>query len=172
MAKNFKEIGNDVDVAFSSLVGSDSGSGEFPVTEASYSEDASISETQFNTGLGPSNVVTGVSYSGSFAHSGANTELRDALFRTARVDEEVEDGVTNYPTSAPIEVDWLTITDSQTEYRFENVTIETRDKDFPADDRTEVSYDFMAERLVRSPVDDAEELGLDRQDRDSTPGFN
>jgi len=167
MAKNFKEIGNDVRLEI--------GGTEFPITEVSYTEDADVSEQQFNTGLNPSLVVTGVSFSGSFAHAGANTELQDALYDAPITDGEAGDEVTSgagrQNVSAPIQVAQLTIIDSQTEYQFENVIIDSRDKDFPADDRTEVSYDFMAERLTRSEASEPESLGLNRLETGTTPGF-
>lgn len=158
---NYKEIGNDVNLE----VGGES----YPITEASYTEDADVAETQFNTGLNPSMVVTGVTYSGSFAHAGANQDLQAALY-DATVPDETADDANNRQTSAPIQVSILTITDSETEYKFENVIIDSRDKDFPADDRTEVSYDFMAEKLTRNQDTSTNKTGLNRLDTESTPG--
>ena len=157
MPKNFKEIGNDVRLE---VAGED-----FPITNASYTEDADVAETQFNTGLNPSIVVTGVTYSGSFEHSGANGELRDALYNSGE-DDELPEG-----TSLPQQVGTITIIDSQREYEFDNCIVESRDKDFPADDRTEVTYDFMAEELIMNERTDESTLGLGRQDTENTPGF-
>ena len=153
MTKNFKEIGNDVSLEV--------GGEEYPITNASYTEDADVAETQFNTGLNPSIVVTGVTYSGSFEHSGANTDL-ESEFYSAEGSPEI---------SLPQQIDELTIIDSQYEYKFENVIVESRDKDFPADDRTEVTYDFMAESLDKSERDGESTVGLGRNDTTSTPGF-
>lgn len=153
MTKNFKEIGNDVSLEV--------GGEEYPITNASYTEDADVAETQFNTGLNPSIVVTGVTYSGSFEHSGANTDLESEFYASEG----------NPEISLPQQIDELTIIDSQYEYKFENVIVESRDKDFPADDRTEVTYDFMAESLDKSERDGESNVGLGRNDTTSTPGF-
>jgi hypothetical protein len=68
-------------------------------------------------------------------------------------------------------VESITIIDSEREYIFENVIVEGRDKDFPADDRTEVSYDFMAERLLKEAADSSgtDDLGLNRLEGQSPP---
>ena len=42
----------------------------------------------------------------------------------------------------------MIIYDDTHRYRFKEVLIDSRDKDFPADDRTEVTYDFVAEELI------------------------
>lgn len=136
MAKNLKEIGEDATLY---IAGEQSGT---PITEASYTQDADISEVQFNTSLTQTIAVTGVSYTGSFEHSGANTDLYDKLYEEQ-----------NSPKSeVPAVVDSITIEDSQRLYKFKNVLIGSRSKDLPADDRTSVSYDFTAEELV---VDEA-----------------
>lgn len=150
---NFKEIGNDVTLEINGE--------EFAITNVSYSESPETSETQFNTGLNPDLVVTGVSYSGSFEHSGSNVELQDTLYGTQEENQ----------SSVPVMVESITIIDSEREYIFENVIVEGRDKDFPADDRTEVSYDFMAERLLKESADSSgtDDLGLNRLEGQSPP---
>lgn len=140
---NTKEIGNDAVVIAAGQ--------EVPVTDVSYTEDADVAETQFNTGLNPDIVVTGVSYSGSFEHAGGNESLRSALYGES----------TQAGTAVPLEVDQIVVEDGTHKYVFETCIVESRDKDLPADDRTSVTYDFMAETLeVQSS--DRDDLGLDR----------
>ena len=148
---NTKEIGNDAVVRI--------GDQEVPVTNVSYTEEADIAETQFNTGLNPDIVVTGVSYSGSFEHAGGNESLRSALYGTSTPrgeDEGDEDGI-----AVPLEVDQIIVEDGTHKYSFEPCIVESRDKDLPADDRTSVTYDFTAENLVVSDSS-RDEIGLDR----------
>lgn len=127
---NKKEVGNDATIFI--------GSEEFAVTSASYSEEADISEVQFNTSLTNSIAVTGVSYSGSFEHNGSNKQLRDALYTEQSA-----------PTSAiPAEVSLIVIKDSEHVYKFRNCLVSSRSKDLPSDDRTSVTYDFVCEEVV------------------------
>jgi len=129
---NREEIGNDVEM----FVG---GNPEpIPLTSASYSEEPNTSNVQFNTSLTQSIVQTGIEYSGSFEHTGSNKELRDAIF-----------GEQTAPKSSVVrKIDQLVIIDSETTYTFKGVVVGSRSKDFPADDRTSVTYDFTAEELV------------------------
>jgi len=136
MAENKEEIGNDVEL----FVGADDTS--YPITSASYSEEPQTSSTQFNTSLTMSIVQTGIEYSGSFEHTGANTELRSKFF-----------GEQSEPKSSTVsKVDQLVFEDSQSSYTFKGVVVGSRSKDFPADDRTSVTYDFTAEELVVAEV--------------------
>jgi len=110
----------------------------FPITSGSYSEEPQTSNVQFNTSLTMKIVQTGIEYSGSFEHSGSNQELRDAIFT-----EQAE------PRSSVVRrLDQLVFRDSESTYTFKGVIIGSRSKDFPADDRTSVTYDFTAEELV------------------------
>nr|ADE29268.1 hypothetical protein [uncultured virus] len=136
MPINKEEIGNDVTMT----VGADDS--EFEITSASYSEEPQTSSTQYNSSLSMNIVVTGVEYSGSFEHDGANSELRGVFF-------EQESGP---KTEIASKIDKIVFEDSQSTYTFENVIVGSRSKDFPADDRTSVTYDFVAETLVRSDV--------------------
>lgn len=129
---NKEEIGTDVDM----FIGTDTE--PIPLTSASYSEEPDISTVQFNTGLTKSNVQTGIEYSGSFEHAGSNKELRKKLF-----------GEQDAPKSSIAKkIDQLVIADSESTYTFKGVIVGSRSKDFPADDRATVSYDFTAEELV------------------------
>jgi len=129
---NQQEIGNDVTL----YVGGDSTS--YPITSASYSEEPAVSNVQFNTSLTMKIVQTGIEYSGSFEHSGANKELRKKIF-----EEQTE------PKSSIVKrLQQLVIDDSEQIYTFKGVIVGSRSKDFPADDRTSVTYDFTAEELV------------------------
>lgn len=129
---NKREIGNDATL----FVGGES----YPVTSVSYTEDDDISSVHFNDGKNPTHAVTTTEYSGSFEHSGGNEELRAALFKN----EEGHNG----QTSVAREDILIKVDGEENTYRFFNCVVEGRDKDFPADDRTEVSYDFVAERLL------------------------
>jgi hypothetical protein len=129
---NQQEIGNDVEL----FVGGNPT--PFPITSGSYSEEPQTSNVQFNTSLTMKIVQTGIEYSGSFEHSGSNQELRDAIFT-----EQAE------PRSSVVRrLDQLVFRDSESTYTFKGVIIGSRSKDFPADDRTSVTYDFTAEELV------------------------
>lgn len=132
---NKREIGNDARI----LVGNE----EFPITSASYSEEADISEVSFNQDLSQTIAVTSVSYSGSFEHNGSNTELRDALYQQQSSEPELARA-----TAIPEVLDSLFIKDEVSTYEFKNVLISSRSKDFPSDDRTSVSYDFMCETVI------------------------
>jgi len=132
MPQNKEEIGNDATLY---IGGSQNGT---PVTSASSTQDSDISEVQFNTSLTQSIAVTGVSYSGSFEHSGANTDLYDQLYEEQ----------TGPKSEIPVKIDSITFEDSQRVYTFKNVLVGSRSKDLPADDRTSVSYDFTAEELT------------------------
>jgi len=141
MGTNKEEIGSDVKMT----VGTDPES--FSITSASYSEEPQTSSVQFNGSLSMNIVQTGIEYSGSFEHSGANTTLRNKFFG--------ED--TAPKTSTVSKVEQLVFTDSQSTYTFKNVVVGSRSKDFPADDRTSVSYDFTAEKLVVADKSETEE---------------
>jgi hypothetical protein len=131
---NKEEIGNDVTVEIAGETAE--------VTSASYSEEPQTSSTQFNSSLSMNIVVTGVEYSGSFEHDGANSELRDRLFSHD----------TNPKTEFARKIDEIVFSDSESTYTFKQCIIGSRSKDFPADDRTSVTYDFVAEKLVRRSV--------------------
>jgi hypothetical protein len=142
---NKREIGNNASI----LLGDE----QFPITNASYSEEADVSEVSFNQDLSQTIAVTSVSYSGSFEHSGSNRELRDALFT------EQGGGELGRRTAIPQVIDNLYIKDSENSYNFKNVLISSRSKDFPSDDRTSASYDFMCEKVIvternRGPLPD------------------
>jgi hypothetical protein len=128
---NKREIGNDAKIL--------AGTEEFPITSASYSEEADISEVSFNQDLTQTIAVTSVSYSGSFEHNGSNKSLRDALY------EKQSQGRSS---AIPTVLDNLYIKDSENTYNFKNVIMSSRSKDFPSDDRTSVTYDFMCETVT------------------------
>lgn len=136
MPTNKTEVGNDASL----FIGGNSE--EVPITSASFSHEADISEVQFNTSLTQSIAVTGVNYSGSFEHNGANTDVLDQLFEEQ----------TGPRSLIPARVDTLTIEDSEKVYTFKNVLVGSRSKDLPADDRTSVTYDFTAEELTESDL--------------------
>jgi hypothetical protein len=131
---NKEEIGNDVTVEIAGETAE--------VTSASYSEEPQTSSTQFNSSLAMNIVVTGVEYSSSFEHDGANSELRDRLFSND----------TNPKTEFARKIDKIVFSDSESTYTFKQCIIGSRSKDFPADDRTSVTYDFVAQKLVRRSV--------------------
>lgn len=127
MSENINEIGNDAQLWANGQ--------SFPITSMSYTEEADVSDVQFNTGLNPELVTTGVSYSGSFEHSGGNSNLRDALYTVENGIEVPNDNVS------------ITYKDDTHRYRFKGCICETREKEMPADDRTSVTYDFVAYEL-------------------------
>ena len=125
-----KEIGHDVVITIGAA-------GDVPLTNISYSVDAETSETQFGSGMGMSIVTTGMTYSGSFEHTGSNANLQEAL----RTDE----GLPKPPKDIEI-----TIEEHERTVTFTGVIVESRSKDVPSDDRTSESYDFVAEEMLIS----------------------
>jgi len=122
-----KEIGYDNRL----IIGGD----EYAVTNVSYSAEANTSEQQFSTGMGQSIVTTGMSYSGSFEHTGSNEDLRGAVRQ--------DNGLPVDPNSFTLRVE-----EHERTVIFRGVIISSRDKDVPSDDRTSESYDFVAEEMV------------------------
>lgn len=128
---NKREIGNDAKIL--------AGTEEFPITSASYSEEADISEVSFNQDLTQTIAVTSVSYSGSFEHNGSNRALRDALYQKQSQGRS---------SAIPSILNLLIIRDAEHTYKFKNVIMSSRSKDFPSDDRTSVTYDFVCETVT------------------------
>ena len=125
-----KEIGHDAVITIG-------GQDDVPLTNISYSVDAETSETQFGTGMGMSIVTTGMTYSGSFEHTGSNVSLQEAV----RNDEGLP--------KAPKDIE-ITINEHERTVTFSGVIVESRSKDVPSDDRTSESYDFVAEEMLIS----------------------
>jgi hypothetical protein len=112
-------------------------SGEVPVTNVSFSEEAETSEVQYTTGFNKDIAVTGVTYSGSFEVSGnANSQRGEGW---------TEAGSSG--TNLPKHVNNLVIKDGNKTYTFVDVLLNSHSKDIPSDDRTTQSFDFMAQRL-------------------------
>lgn len=105
--------------------------GDVPINNVSYDLDSDISDSQFMGNLHQTLAVTGVSYGGSFEHDGSNDELLDAV-RDSK--------------GRPKVCDQLTVKESERHVIFKHVIVESHSKDFPADDRTNESYDFVAEK--------------------------
>jgi len=137
-----KETGVDVDLEVSGIEGS------VPVTSASFSEEPETSEVQFNNTYSQNIAVTGVTYSGSFEIAGRNNTLRNTLWGGKDDAPNQDDGLS---TTLPTYISSLTLIDGDNvSYTFTNVLITSHSKDAPADDRVTESYDFSAERLVKS----------------------
>lgn len=114
-------------------------SGETPVSNVSFTEEAETSEVQYNDSFGQSIAVTGVTYSGSFDIPGNANAERDVGW---------DAGNNSGNTTLPRHVESMSIVDGEGRaYTFTNVLINSHSKDIPADDRTESSFDFMAERM-------------------------
>ena len=115
-------------------------SGEVPVTNVSFSEEAETSEVQYTTGFNKDIAVTGVTYTGSFEVSGnANSQRGEGW-------TEAGSSATNLPKH----VNNLVIKDGNKTYTFVDVLLNSHSKDIPSDDRTTQSFDFMAQRLHTS----------------------
>lgn len=113
-----------------------------PVSNVSFSEEANTSEVQYTDGFSQSIAVTGVTYSGSFTIPGNANESRDLGW---------DDGSGDPTTTLPKHVGTMTIQDgSGRNYSFTNVLLNSHSKDIPSDDRTEQSFDFMAETMTVS----------------------
>lgn len=127
-----KEVGENVVLEIAGL------DGEIPVSSFSFSEEANTSEVQYTNGFHQNIAVTGVTYSGSFTIPGNANVERDVGWDTPT------DG-----TTLPKHVTNMSVTDgSGRTYTFKNVLINSHSKDVPSDDRTEQSFDFMAEKVT------------------------
>ena len=125
------------------------GGTEYEVTNISYSIDADTSEVQFTASSGDRQdafqtnaAVTGMSYSGSFEHSGENDDLFETVMDTS--------GNTIVPSGTASDSDRikLKVEDSQRTVIFHDMLVTSRSKDMPADDRTSVTYDWIAEKAT------------------------
>lgn len=129
-----KEVGGNVTLQLSDGT-------EVPVTNVSFSEEANTSEVQYTTGFHQSIAVTGVSYSGSFEIAGNAQSMRAEGWANGQADAG--------ETSLPQRVDSMSLVDGEgNTYQFANVLLNSHSKDVPSDDRTTMSFDFMAERMV------------------------
>lgn len=122
-----KETGSDGALTISGY------NGDVPVTNGSYALDADTSESQFMGGFTQNIAITGVSYSGSFEHDGSNDELRSLI----------RDG-----NGMPKVLTQLTFKESERNVIFKNVIVTSHSKDVPGDDRTSVTYDWVAETVT------------------------
>ena len=113
-----------------------------PVSNVSFSEEANTSEVQYTDSFAQSIAVTGVTYSGSFTIPGnANVER----------DRGWDNGDGDTGTTLPQHISTMTIQDGDgRNYSFSNVLLNSHSKDIPSDDRTEQSFDFMAETMTVS----------------------
>lgn len=113
---------------------------EVAVSNVSFSEEANTSEVQYTDSFAQSIAVTGVTYSGSFTIPGnANVER----------DQGWNKGNGTPGTTLPQHISTMTITDGEgRSYSFSNVLLNSHSKDIPSDDRTEQSFDFMAETMT------------------------
>lgn len=107
--------------------------GDVPVTNVSYSLDSDTSESQYMGNFTQSIAVTGVSYSGSFEHDGSNDELR----------KKVRD-----KNGKPKVLSQLTVKESERTLIFKNVIVTSFGKELPGDDRSNASYDWVAEKVT------------------------
>lgn len=105
---------------------------DVPISNVSYDANVNTSSFQHNQDLYQANAITGVEYSGSFEHNGANSEVRQAI----RDDE----GKPVHPQNLTIRVQ-----ESNRQVRFKRCIVESRSKDIPGDDVTSETYDFVAE---------------------------
>jgi hypothetical protein len=110
------------------------------VSNVSFSEEANTSEVQYTDSFAQSIAVTGVSYSGSFTIPGnANVER----------DQGWNQGNGEPGTTLPQYISTMSIQDGEGRtYSFSSVLLNSHSKDIPSDDRTEQSFDFMAETVT------------------------
>jgi len=119
-------------------------SGDTPVENMSFSEEAETSEVQYTDSFGKSIAITGVSYSGSFDIPGNANVERDVGW---------DGGNNEGNTTLPKHVESMSIVDGDGRaYTFTNVVFNSHSKDIPSDDRTSSSFDFMAERMYTEQV--------------------
>lgn len=113
---------------------------EVAVSNVSFSEEANTSEVQYTDSFAQSIAVTGVTYSGSFTIPGNANVERDSGWN---------DGGGDAGTTLPQHISTMTIQDGNgRDYSFSNVLLNSHSKDIPSDDRTEQSFDFMAETMT------------------------
>lgn len=126
------------------------GGQEFAITNVSYTKDVDTNEVQMNDSLTPRIAVTGLTFSGSFEHSGHNTELRKA---TEYTKAEVGDGTGRQvheamePKRGTITINEHKSDGTMRSTTFEGVLVTSRSKDIPSDDSTSVTYDWVAESM-------------------------
>lgn len=110
------------------------------VSNVSFTEEANTSEVQYTDSFAQSIAVTGVTYSGSFTIPGNANIERDVGW---------DKGQNDAGTTLPQHVSTMTIQDGEgRSWSFSNVLLNSHSKDIPSDDRTEQSFDFMAETMV------------------------
>ncbi len=110
-----------------------------PVSNVSFSEEANTSEVQYTDSFAQTIAVTGMTYSGSFTIPGNANTVRDEGF---------DKGDGERGTTVPKHTSTLSIEDGKgRSYSFNDVLLNSVSKDIPADDRTEHSFDFMAETM-------------------------
>jgi hypothetical protein len=111
---------------------------DVPISNVSYDSNVNTSTFQHNQDLHQANAITGVEYSGSFEHNGANSEVRQAI--------RDNEGKPVHPQNLTIRVQ---------EYnrlvKFKRCVVESRSKDIPGDDTTSETYDFVAEKMIVEP---------------------
>jgi len=136
-----KEVGGDVTLEIAD-------GGEIAVTNVSFSSEANTSEVQYTTGYFQTIAVTGVTYSGSFEIAGNAYDTRDKGWDDGTAGEDTSSA------SLPGHIESMTISDGVKTYTFTNVLLNSVSKDVPSDDRTSASFDFMAEKMYVSTVEE------------------
>ena len=114
---------------------------DVPISNVSYDAEVNTSNFQHNQDLLQANAITGVNYSGSFEHNGANSEVRQAI--------RDNKGRPIHPKNLTIKVQ-----EYNRQVRFKRCIVETRSKDIPGDDTTSETYDFIAEQMI---IDEGQE---------------
>jgi hypothetical protein len=120
---------------------------EIEVTNVTWDRTVNSTETQHNNSLKPTNVTTGLRFSGSFEYEGVNEELRQQLwytegdpFHEAGEPKKVTMTVKELPNEPGQQGLPRTVT-------FTGVEVDTETRDLPSDDVSSTSFDFTAEDI-------------------------
>jgi hypothetical protein len=107
---------------------------ELAFTSISESDEVEMSESQDNESINPNKTVVSQTFNGSGEYDGSRKEFKNAVRKS--------DGT-------PKEDLRILVEDTEGKRRYEGVTITNIEKETPADERTNTSFDWEAEKLRR-----------------------
>jgi len=125
---------------------------EIPVSNVSWNREVNTDDVQHNDGLGPTKVVTGLRYNGSFEYEGRNYDVQNLLLRAK---ESARGRQKNSPVKGTLSVTETDIAETgQGEgttnfiYTFKGVIITSQNRDLPSDGVASTSWDWEAEDVT------------------------
>jgi hypothetical protein len=128
---------------------------EIPVSNVSWNREVNTDDVQHNDGLGPTKVVTGLRYNGSFEYEGRNYDVQNLLLRAKEDSSGATRGQKNSPIKGTLSVSEKDIVETgqgeaTTEflYTFKGVIITSQNRDIPSDGVASTSWDWEAEDVT------------------------